>query len=138
MENYRPPFQEIIAEANSIRQLIIISVSLSAFFAISLYFFLNNRLIHPIQILMNKMRKAANGYLEVKVAPTGSDEIADLGQSFNIMLEKIKTLIDQSIKENEQVKIAELRTPQAQINPHFLYNTLESIIWMAEAEKKKV
>lgn len=131
------PFQEIIAEANSIRQLIIISVSLSAFFAISLYFFLNNRLIHPIQILMNKMRKAANGYLEVKVAPTGSDEIADLGQSFNIMLEKIKTLIDQSIKENEQVKIAELRTLQAQINPHFLYNTLESIIWMAEAEKKE-
>ncbi|MBR2566169.1 MAG: histidine kinase, partial [Paenibacillus sp.] len=131
------PFQEIITEANSIRQLIIISVLLSAFFAISLYFFLNNRLIHPIQILMNKMRKAANGYLEVKVTPTGSDEIADLGQSFNIMLEKIKTLIDQSIKENEQVKIAELRTLQAQINPHFLYNTLESIIWMAEAEKKE-
>ena len=130
------PFQEIIAEANGIRQLIIISVLLSAFFAISLYFFLNNRLILPIQVLMNKMRKAANGYLEAKVTPTGSDEIADLGKSFNIMLEKIKTLIEKSIRENEQVKIAELRTLQAQINPHFLYNTLESIIWMAEAEKK--
>ncbi|PYE50073.1 sensor histidine kinase [Paenibacillus barcinonensis] len=131
------PFQEILAEANSIRQLIIISVLLSAFFAISLYFFLNNRLIFPIQILMNKMRKAASGYLEAKVSPAGSDEIADLGQSFNTMLEQIKALMEQNIKENEQVKIAELRTLQAQINPHFLYNTLESIIWMAEADKKE-
>nr|WP_145402659.1 sensor histidine kinase [Paenibacillus xylanexedens] len=131
------PLQKILAEANSIRQLIIISVLLSAFFAISLYFFLNNRLIFPIQILMNKMRKAASGYLEAKVSPAGSDEIADLGQSFNTMLEQIKGLMQQSIKENEQVKIAELRTLQAQINPHFLYNTLESIIWMAEADKKE-
>ncbi|XOJ02507.1 cache domain-containing sensor histidine kinase [Paenibacillus polymyxa] len=131
------PYQEIIAEANSIRQLIIITVLLSAFFAISLYFFLNNRLILPIRILMNKMRKAANGYLEAKVTPHGSDEIADLGKSFNVMLDKLKTLIEKSIRENEQVKIAELRTLQAQINPHFLYNTLESILWMAEAEKKE-
>ncbi|MFC4099077.1 sensor histidine kinase [Paenibacillus xanthanilyticus] len=131
------PFQEIIAEANGIRQLIIVSVLLSAVFALTLYFFLTNRLTRPIQVLMNKMRKAAGGYLDAKVTPTGTDEIADLGNSFNIMLEKIKSLIDNNRREQELKRMAELRTLQAQINPHFLYNTLDSIIWMAEAEKKE-
>lgn len=131
------PFQEIIAEANGIRQLIIVSVALSAVFAITLYFFLTNRLTHPIQILMNKMRKASSGYLDAKVTPSGTDEIADLGNSFNRMIEEIKSLMEKNRREQEQKQMAELRTLQAQINPHFLYNTLDSIIWMAEAEKKE-
>jgi two-component system, sensor histidine kinase YesM len=129
------PLQEIVAEANRIRQLIIASVILSAIFAITLNFFLTQRLTRPMQILQNKMRLAASGYLEAKVKPSGRDEIADLGKSFNIMLEKIKMLLDKSIREQEQIQKAELRTLQAQINPHFLYNTLESIVWMAEAGK---
>ncbi|WP_336772431.1 sensor histidine kinase [Paenibacillus sp. MMO-58] len=131
------PFQEIIAEANGIRQLIIVSVALSAVFALTLYFFLTNRLTHPIQILMNKMRKASSGYLDAKVTPSGTDEIADLGNSFNRMIEEIKSLMEKNRREQEQKQLAELRTLQAQINPHFLYNTLDSIIWMAEAEKKE-
>ncbi len=131
----RVPLQEIVKEANDIRQLIIVSVSLSILFAITLYFFITTRLTRPVQVLMNKMRQAAAGYFEAKVRPTGQDEIADLGNSFNIMLGKIKALLDQSIQEQEQIQKAELRTLQAQINPHFLYNTLDSIVWMAEAGK---
>lgn len=129
------PLQEIMVEANSIRQLIIVSVVLSIVFAIALNFFITSRLTRPVQVLKNKMRQAASGYLEVKVKPTGHDEIADLGNSFNIMLEKIKDLMEQHLREQEQVQKAELRTLQAQINPHFLYNTLDSIVWMAEARK---
>ncbi len=131
----RVPLQEIVKEANDIRQLIIVSVSLSILFAITLYFFITTRLTRPVQVLMTKMRQAAAGYFEAKVRPTGQDEIADLGNSFNIMLGKIKALLDQSIQEQEQIQKAELRTLQAQINPHFLYNTLDSIVWMAEAGK---
>lgn len=129
------PLQEIMVEANSIRQLIIVSVLLSIVFAITLHFFITARLTRPVQVLKNKMRQAASGYLEVKVKPTGHDEIADLGNSFNIMLEKIKMLMEQHLKEQEQIQKAELRTLQAQIHPHFLYNTLDSIVWMAEAGK---
>lgn len=129
------PLQEIVSEANSIRQLIIISVVLSIVFAVSLHFFISSRLTRPLQLLKNKMRLAASGFLESKVSPTGNDEIADLGQSFNIMLSKIKTLLEQNIQEQEEIKKAELRALQAQINPHFLYNTLDSILWMAEAGK---
>lgn len=129
------PLQEIMIEANAIRQLIIISVFLSIVFAITLYFFITSRLTRPVQVLKNKMRQAASGYLDVKVKPTGHDEIADLGKSFNIMLEQIKMLMEQHSREQEQIQKAELRTLQAQINPHFLYNTLDSIVWMAEAGK---
>ncbi|WP_246188005.1 cache domain-containing sensor histidine kinase [Paenibacillus tengchongensis] len=129
------PLQEIVAEANRIRQLIIVSVVLSIIFAITLNYLLTMRLTRPIQQLQHKMRLTASGYLEAKVKPEGNDEIADLGQSYNIMLEQIKVLLERSIREQQQLQKAELRTLQAQINPHFLYNTLDSIIWMAEAGK---
>ncbi|WP_407867510.1 sensor histidine kinase [Paenibacillus sp. P36] len=129
------PLQEIVEEANSIRQLIIITVVLSFIFAVSLHFFISNRLIHPLHLLKSKMQLAASGYLEAKVIPKGNDEVALLGKSFNIMLSKIRKLLEQSIKEQEEIKKAELRALQAQINPHFLYNTLDSIVWMAEAGK---
>ena len=130
------PLQEIVEDANEIRQLIIVSVLLSIIFAITLYFFITARLTRPIQILKKKMRQAANGDLEAKVKSTGRDEITDLGHSFNLMLEKIKNLLHQNLQEKELIQKAELRTLQAQINPHFLYNTLDSVIWMAEAGKK--
>jgi two-component system, sensor histidine kinase YesM len=63
------------------------------------------------------------------------DEITELGMSFNIMIGKIKELLDSKLKEQENLKKAELRALQAQVNPHFLYNTLDTIIWMAEAKK---
>ncbi|WP_337103285.1 cache domain-containing sensor histidine kinase [Paenibacillus sp. YIM B09110] len=129
------PLQEIVEEANAIRRLIIISVLLSIIFAFTLHFFITARLTKPVQVLKNKMRLAASGYLEVKVSTSGRDEIADLGTSFNTMLGKIKALLDQSIREQKQIRKAELRALQAQINPHFLYNTLDSIVWMAEAGK---
>ncbi len=129
------PLQEIVEEANSIRQLIIITVVLSFIFAVSLHFFISYRLTHPLHLLKSKMQLAASGYLEAKVIPKGNDEIALLGNSFNSMLSKIRELLEQSIKEQEEIKKAELRALQAQINPHFLYNTLDSIVWMAEAGK---
>ncbi|AOZ94772.1 histidine kinase [Paenibacillus crassostreae] len=129
------PLQEIVQEANEIRQVIIVSVALSILFTITLYFFMTRWLIRPVQLLKKQMRQAASGFLEAKVKTTGQDEIADLGKSFNTMLEQIKMLLEKSIQEQDQIQKAELRTLQAQINPHFLYNTLDSIVWMAEANK---
>lgn len=131
------PLKEIITEAIEIRILILASVGLSAIFAITVYILFTQRIIRPLQILKNKMRKAADGYLEAKLAISGKDEVADLSSSFNAMLENIKLLLDKNKLEQEHAKKAELRTLQSQINPHFLYNTLDSIIWMAESGKNE-
>jgi len=131
------PLAEIVADAFNIRRLIFISVALSILFIAILYFFMTNRLTRPIQILMRKMRQAAGGNLDAKVHPSGSDEIAALGSSFNTMIERIKELMERSIREQRLIQMAELRMLQAQINPHFLYNTLDSVIWMAEAGNKE-
>lgn len=129
------PLAEIVEDAYEIRRLIIISTGSSILFIFVLYFFMTTRLTKPIHTLMHKMRQASSGNLDARVHPSGSDEIADLGKCFNMMTGQIKDLMDKSIREQRLIQMAELRMLQAQINPHFLYNTLDSIVWMAEAGK---
>lgn len=91
----------------------------------------------PIHELHKMTKHIAAGNLDVRVESKNEDEIAGLGMSFNIMTQKIKELLARSIKEQENLKKSELKVMQAQINPHFLYNTLDTIVWMAEANKSE-
>jgi len=89
----------------------------------------------PIKKLHETTATVAEKNLQVKVNDKNVDEITGLGLSFNIMVGKIKELLENSIKEQENLKKAELKALQAQIKPHFLYNTLDTIVWMAEANR---
>jgi two-component system sensor histidine kinase YesM len=89
----------------------------------------------PIKKLQNITRTIADKDLEVLINPDNKDEIVQLGRSFNAMVDRIRELLDYKLKEQDNLKKYELKLLQVQINPHFLYNTLDSIIWMARANQ---
>ena len=96
---------------------------------------LSRSIYTPIKKLHDVTKTITQTDLQALVTSDNVDEITELGLSFNIMIGKIRELLDSKIKEQEILKKAEMRALQSQINPHFLYNTLDTIIWMAEAKK---
>jgi len=79
----------------------------------------------------------ADGDLNARAEVTHVKELETLTLYLNIMAGKIKTLIDENIREQRNLQKSEMKALQAQITPHFLYNTLDSIIWLAEGNKKE-
>lgn len=91
---------------------------------------------YPIEVLKNSMQKVEQGQFDqANVVVKTKNEIGSLSNSFNIMTQQIQNLMEENVYEQKQKRKSELRALQSQINPHFLYNTLDSIIWMAESGK---
>lgn len=100
-------------------------------------FALSRSISRPISRLMTFMRRAESGDLTSRYWGDGMDEVGMLGRSFNSMLTKINDLIGLTERQERQKREAELRSLQAQIKPHFLYNTLDTIHWMSRKQGAK-
>jgi two-component system, sensor histidine kinase YesM len=88
-------------------------------------------LLKPLNLLVSKMKKVENGEIGATIDSKRGDEIGYVFKTFNKMSEQIKVLIDSVYREQIALKDEEIKALQAQINPHFLYNTLEAINWKA-------
>ena len=121
---------------NTIRIMIIVLIII----LVVIYFLsrrLSERITEPITELVGMTEKFAGGDFTVSYHPDRDDEMKTLADSFNSMVKEIENLVEDIHREQENAKDAELRLLQEQINPHFLYNTLDAIIWMTEAGENK-
>lgn len=89
-------------------------------------------IVKPMYKLKQLMKRAQEGDLTVSFNAKYNDEVGELGNSFNNMVKEINNLINLVQKEEKSKRIAEMNVLQAQIKPHFMYNTLDTIRWMAE------
>jgi two-component system sensor histidine kinase YesM len=132
------PYRDIVRlSSRPLRQMLLVLlliIPLSMLFALVV----SRSATRRFQDLMAGMKKVVNGDFSVTLRPQNRDEIGQLTESFNIMISEIEQLVDEKYRLGKEVKQLELKALQAQINPHFLYNTLDLINWMSlkyEAEE---
>lgn len=127
---------EMLEQMNTTRGMYILLTIILLVFATLLAVFFSDAITKPLKELRKSMKQVEKGNFDIQLEDADNmNEIGHLQNSFKIMIYKIRQLIEHNIAEQEAKRKSEIRALQAQINPHFLYNTLDSIIWMAEDNK---
>ncbi len=123
---------ELLKDVKSDASIVIILCLIGLPIILMLINFLYIDIIRPLNLLIKKMLMIEKGTIGVSIDINRTDEIGYVIRSFNNMSQQIYTLINKVLKVQLAVKDAEIKALQAQINPHFLYNTLETINWKAK------
>jgi two-component system sensor histidine kinase YesM len=126
------PYKEFLKSSYRARRQMLLIFLLVAPLTLPLSYMAAASATNRIQRLISHMEKAQKGDFNIEILPSNEDEIGQLTRSFNHMLTRIAILIDEQFKLGHEIKNMELKALQAQINPHFLYNTLDLINWMAK------
>lgn len=111
---------------------LIIFISFISYFVAKV---ITSTITEPIDGMISQMREVEQGNFSVNTEVLYDDEIGNLGHNFNNMTERVRDLMEKNIEEQRNLRKYELKALQAQINPHLLYNTLGSIIWLARLNK---
>lgn len=122
--------KESALEVQEIRFYVISFVFFLSLLSIAAAIYLAYTMSRPINQLMSFMQKAESGDMTIRYWGEREDEVGQLGRSFNTMLAQVNRLLMLTELQGRQKREAELRSLQAHIKPHFLYNTLDTIHWM--------
>ena len=121
-------YQDILHTFSLITIIILVAASI---IGILLSWFLSKTVNVPVKQLQKRMKRIASGDFERDPSTEWAHELGEIGKNINDLSENVQSLMNQKIEDERQKKDYEYKMLQSQINPHFLYNTLNSIKWMA-------
>ena len=126
------PSGPLIHQSNAIMVQYVLMYLGFLVFALVLAHFMSHSITNRISSVIHQMSKVRKGTLSPMDSPEYHDEIGDLIDTYNYMTRKMNQLMEKQAQAAEDLRIAEFNSLQAQINPHFLYNTMDMINWMAQ------
>ena len=128
------PRENIYQNRNQMNAVWITVIAIGILILIFANQYLSAKITQPLRRLENSVKEMELQYPE-QIYVGGSEEIRNLGSTIRSMVEQMRQLMDDVVRQQEEKRKNELDALQSQINPHFLYNTLDSIIWMVESER---
>ncbi|OPJ59859.1 sensor histidine kinase [Clostridium oryzae] len=131
------PMSELKKEFSIYGLISLITIILNSILLLIGTIFISKLISNPIHRLLQAMKNIENGKFTIMAMKTGNDEIGQLKNGYNIMIKEIQNLIEKTVWEQKTIRKAELNVLQAQIKPHFLYNTLNAMEYLALAGKNK-
>ncbi|XID91237.1 histidine kinase [Paenibacillaceae bacterium WGS1546] len=125
------PLEDVYRNVNKLRDLIFLVAAAVVLLTVPVAALFSSQLIKPIIRLLSGFKKVETGNFNTRLEPYFIMEFDHLAQNYNSMVEQLNRLLEKLEKEHRLKRDVELRLLQSQINPHFLYNTLDMINWMA-------
>lgn len=124
--------EEYLRQLNILVNILLITLGLIAGVMVGISLKVSNSIAKPLQMLQGLMKQAEEGDLSIRFQEKAPREVQELGNSFNVMIEKLDYYVECVRIEQKAKRKAEIEALQANIKPHFLYNTLDTIHWMAK------
>lgn len=128
------PISDIISYYEDFKIFTIFILLFAILTLISINMYVSSRIANPLMELEKAVKEFEEGVSGLSISEKGSLEVQHLTKAINSMIKDMNRLMENVRSEQEEKRKSELNALQAQINPHFLYNTLDSIVWMIENE----
>lgn len=124
--------EEYLRQLNTLVSVLLITLGVLAGVMVWMSVKVSDSIVKPLQMLQGLMKQAEEGDLSIRFQENAPREVQELGNRFNAMIEKLDYYVERVRVEQKAKRKAEIEALQANIKPHFLYNTLDTIHWMAK------